>query len=166
MTRTPGRKALPALISRSSFCFFAQSGFNPFNSLLSNAASIVWPLMRGLVLLKIRYTRTLAARLKILITVAACLLRVTSKRRCAAPLAILMAGQTRGSFHRQTPWLMAVTTLYAVAFFILSTPTRGMVHTACRFIVPLLSLYNGQRGRHPWLGRFFHWHYPGHMFVP
>ena len=29
--------------------------------------------------------------------------------------------------------------------------------------VPLLSLYNGQRGKARWLGKFFYWYYPAHM---
>ena len=80
-----------------------------------------------------------------------------------APLAIFMVGRSRGNFHKQMVWLMAVTTMYAVAFFIFNNPTYGMVHMACWFTVPLLSLYNGQRGKLRWLGTFFYWYYPVHM---
>ena len=101
--------------------------------------------------------------LKLLITLLACVLTVTSDWSCAAPLAILAVGRCRGHFERQMLWLMAVTALYAVAFFIFNNPTYGMVHMACWFAVPLLSLYNGQRGKPRWLGPFFYWYYPAHM---
>ncbi|MBP5714641.1 MAG: hypothetical protein J6X07_08090, partial [Prevotella sp.] len=30
---------------------------------------------------------------------------------------------------------------------------------------PLLAMYNGQRGRLKWLGKFFYYYYPAHMAV-
>ena len=101
--------------------------------------------------------------LKVVITIAGCVLTFTSDWSCAAPLAILMVGRNRGNFYKQMLWLMAVITLYAVAFYIFNNPTYGMVHMACWFTVPLLSLYNGQRGKICWLGKFFYWYYPAHM---
>ena len=52
---------------------------------------------------------------------------------CAAPLAILMLGQNRGNFYKQMLWLMAIITLYAVAFFVFNNHIYGMVHMACWF---------------------------------
>ena len=74
-----------------------------------------------------------------------------------------MVGRNRGNFHRQMLWLMAVISAYAVVFFIFNNPTYGMVHMACWFAVPLLSLYNGRRGSARWMGKFFYWYYPAHM---
>ena len=67
-----------------------------------------------------------------------------------------MVGRNRNNFHKQMLWLMAIITLYAVAFFIFNNPTYGMVHMACWLTVPLLSLYNGRRGKLRWLGKFFY----------
>lgn len=39
----------------------------------------------------------------------------------------------------------------------------GMVHMACWLTVPLLALYNGQRGKYRRLGKCFYWYYPAHM---
>ena len=119
--------------------------------------------MWGLIFLRVWDAEKLNVCLKVLITAAGCALTFTSDWSCAAPLAILMVGRSRGNFHKQMLWLMAITTLYAVAFFIFNNQTYGMVHMACWFTVPLLSLYNGQRGRLPWLGKFFYWYYPAHM---
>ena len=60
-------------------------------------------------------------------------------------------------------WLMAIITLYAAAFFIFKNPVYGMVHMACWLSVPLLSLYNGRRGKLRWLGKFFYLYYPAHL---
>ena len=160
-----GRMAKLAVISHFAFCFFNQSGYNPLKNLTFNATSIIWPLMWGLILLKVWDMERFGTWLKVMITAAACVLTFTSDWSCAAPLAILMMGRNRGNFHKQMLWFMAMTTLYAVGFFVFHSPTYGMVHMACWFAVPLLSLYNGERGNCRWLGKFFYWYYPVHLFV-
>lgn len=159
------RMALLAVVSHFAFCFFSQPSFNPLKNQLFNATSVAWPLMWGLILLKVWDTATFEVWFKALITMAACLLTVTSDWSCAAPLAILMVGRNQGNFDRQMLWLMAITTSYSVAFFIFNNPTYGIVHMACWFTVPLLSLYDGQRGKYRWLGSFFYVYYPAHMFL-
>jgi len=152
-----------AVVSHFAFCYFNMSSFNPFDTLMFNATSIAWPLMWGLILLKTWDTDRLPAWLKLLITLLACLLTITSDWSCAAPLAILMVGRNRGNFHKQMLWLMLLVSLYAVGFFIFHSPTYGMVHMACWLAVPVLAMYNGQRGRLRWLGKFFYYYYPAHM---
>ena len=148
-----------------AFCYFNMSGFNPLGNLLFNATSIAWPLLWGLILLKVWDSEKMACWQKLSVTLLACLLTCTSDWSCAAPLAILMIGRNRGCFHKQMLWMMAIISLYAVAFFIFHSPTYGMVHLACWLAVPLLAMYNGQRGRLKWLGKFFYYYYPAHMAV-
>lgn len=157
------RLFLLAVVSHFAFCYFNMSGFNPFDNLLFNATSIAWPLLWGLILLKVWDMGRLLLWQKVGITILACLLTFTSDWSCAAPLAILMVGRSRDNFHKQMLWLMLILSLYAVAFFIFHSQVYGMVHLACWLVVPLLSLYNGQRGRCPWLGKFFYYYYPAHM---
>lgn len=155
-----------ALVSHFAFCFFNMSGVNPLDNLMFNATSIAWPLMWGLILLKVWDTRKLRMWHKVLITVIACALTLTSDWSCAAPLAILMMGRTaEGNFHKQMLWMMLIITLYAIAFYFVHSPTYGLVHLACWLAVPLLSLYNGKRGKTKWLGDFFYYYYPAHMII-
>lgn len=157
------RLLLLAIVSHFAFCYFNMSGLNPFNNLIFNATSIAWPLFWGLVLLDMWDTDGIARWQQIAVTVIACVLTFTSDWSCAAPLAILMVGRSHGNFHKQMLWLMLFISLYAVAFFIFNNPTYGMLHLACWLVVPLLALYNGQRGRWRWLGKFFYYYYPIHM---
>lgn len=158
-----GRMAVLALVSHFAFCYFAHQTFNPLNNNLFNATSIAWPLMWGLIFLRVWDEEKINTFLKILITAAGCILTVTSDWSCAAPLAILMVGRCRGSFHKQMLWLMALIAPYAVAFYVFKNPTYGLVHIACLLSVPLLFLYNGQRGKLRWMGKFFYLYYPVHM---
>lgn len=159
------RMFILAFVSHFAFCFFNQSGFNPLNNLLFNATSVAWPLMWGLILLKVWDMDGLKIFFKVLITVLACILTVTSDWSCAAPIAILLIGRNRGNFKRQMFFLMLVTFFYAAAFYIFHNHTYGFVHLACWLTVPLLYLYNGQRGKLKWLGKFFYWYYPVHMTI-
>ena len=157
------RLFLLAIVSHFAFCYFNMSSFNPFNTLLFNATSIAWPLMWGLILLKVWDMERLACWKKLSVTLLACVLTCTSDWSCAAPLAILMIGRNRNNFYKQMLWLMLIITLYAIAFFIVHSKTYGMLHMACWLVVPLLAMYNGQRGRCRWLGKFFYYYYPIHM---
>ncbi len=154
-----------AVVSHFAFCYFNMSGFNPFDNLLFNSTSIAWPLMWGLILLKTWDADSLARWLKVLVTLLACLLTYSSDWSCAAPLAILMIGRSRGNFCKQMLWMMLIITLYGIAFFIFNNKTYGMLHEACWLAVPLLSLYNGKRGRLPWFSKFFYYYYPIHMVL-
>ena len=159
------RMAILSIVSHFAFCYFNMSGFNPLGNLMFNATSIIWPMMWGLILLKVWDQETWNIGLKILITLTACALTVTSDWSCAAPLAILMIGRSWGNFHKQMLWLMAMSTLYAIAFFIVHSHIYGIVHLASWLTVPLLSMYNGERGKLRWLGKFFYWYYPVHMIL-
>lgn len=152
-----------AIVSHFAFCYFNMSGYNPFDNLMFNATSIAWPLMWGLILLKVWDMEQLSRWMKVLITLLACLLTFSSDWSCAAPLAILMIGRSRGNFYKQMLWMMLIISLYAVAFYVVNNPTYGIVHLACWLAVPFLGLYNGQRGRCRWLGKFFYYYYPAHM---
>ena len=160
-----GRMAVLALVSHFAFCFFNMSGFNPLENLLFNATSIAWPLMWGLILLKVWDLEKLNIVLKVLITIAACFLTYTSDYSCTGPLCILLIGRFRGSFKKQMISLMAVTLLYAIAFYIFHSHVYGFVHLGCWLSVPLLLLYNGKRGKVKWLGKFFYWYYPVHLTI-
>ncbi|MBR0299420.1 MAG: hypothetical protein IJQ93_03765, partial [Bacteroidales bacterium] len=130
---------------------------------LFNATSIAWPLMWGRILLKLWDMERLPQWQKLGITLLACLVTFSSDWSCAAPLAILMIGRNRGNFYKQMLWMMLIVTLYALAFSIVHSQTYGMVHMACWLAVPLLALYNGERGKARWLGKFFYYYYPAHL---
>ncbi len=157
------RLLMLSVVSHFAFCYFNMSGFNPLENLMFNATSIAWPLMWGLILLRTWDSERWSKWLKLSVTLLACLLTFTSDWSCAAPLAILMIGRNRGNFPKQMLWMMSIITLYAIAFFILNNEAYGMLHMACWLTVPLLALYNGERGKWQWMGRFFYYYYPAHL---
>ncbi len=160
-----GRMLVMALVSHFAYCYFNCSGYDPLTNLIFNATSIIWPLSCGLILLKTWDTECLKKYQKYLITILVCVLTFTSDWSVAAPLAILMIGRNRDNFDRQMLWLMAMCSLYAVLIFLFADRIYGIVHLACWCAVPCLYLYNGQRGKAKWLGKFFYYYYPVHMAI-
>ena len=159
------RMAMLAVVSHFAFCYFAYQNLNPLKNELFNATSIIWPLMWGLIFLKVWDEEKIDAWIKFLITLLGCIVTFTSDWSCIASLAILMIGRNRDNFYKQMLWLMALITLYALAFYILKNHTYGIVHLACWFSVPLLAMYDGSRGRLKWLGKFFYFYYPAHLVL-
>lgn len=159
------RMATLAAISHFAFCYFSQTSYNPLKNQLFNATSIAWSLMWGLIFLKVWDTEVLGDWLKVLITLAGCILTVTSDWSCAAPLGILLIGRSRGDFRKQMMWLMTITGLYGLAFYLFNNHIYGIIHLACWLAIPLLSLYNGERGEPKWFSNVFYLYYPLHMAV-
>lgn len=160
-----GRMAALAIVSHFALCYYAYQTFNPFANRIFLATSIAWPLMWGLIFLKVWDEEKMHVLLKILITLVGCVLTSTSDWSCAAPLSILMIGRNRDNFYKQMLWLMAIITVYAVAYYNIISPTYGLVHLASWFTVPMLYLYNGTRGKLRWLGKFFYVYYPVHVTI-
>ena len=67
------RLLMLAVVSHFAFCYFNMSGFNPLGNLLFNATSIAWPLLWGLILLKVWDMERLARWQKVGVTLVACL---------------------------------------------------------------------------------------------
>lgn len=72
------RLLILAVVSHFAFCYFNMSGFNPLDNLLFNATSIAWPLLWGLILLKVWDSEKMACWQKLSVTLLACLLTFTS----------------------------------------------------------------------------------------
>jgi len=62
------RLLMLAVVSHFAFCYFNMSGFNPLGNLLFNATSIAWPLLWGLILLKVWDMERLARWQKVGVT--------------------------------------------------------------------------------------------------
>ena len=62
------RLLMLAVVSHFAFCYFNMSGFNPLDNLLFNATSIAWPLLWGLILLKVWDMDKLARWHKVAVT--------------------------------------------------------------------------------------------------
>nr|MCR4611165.1 conjugal transfer protein TraX [Lachnospiraceae bacterium] len=68
-------------------------------------------------------------------------------------------------FKKQALALTILTVMYATAYFLIEDKVYGMVQLCALFSLPILKMYNGERGNWKGMKWFFYIYYPAHMFV-
>ncbi len=165
-----------AVISHFAYVFASMDfvdlkSFIPFyyGSFL-NQTSIMWSLSWGLVMLRIAYSSKMKANwLKFILIILICIVSFPSDWSCVAALCILAIGTNRGSFKRQMLWLIFYVLIYSVVYFIAIDKVYGCIQMCIVLAIPILMLYNGQRGKTKSINHFMKWafyiYYPLHLFV-
>lgn len=165
------RLYLFAIISHFAYRFASMdfSGwdfFIPFrDGNILNQTSVMWPLAWGLVMLRV--TDSSAIRkpwIKTLLILLICFITFPSDWSCVASLCILAMGTNRGKFNVQMSWMVFYVAIYALVYFFAIDRVYGLLQLAVVLSIPILNLYNGQRGKG---GRFMKWlfylYYPLHL---
>lgn len=84
-----------------------------------------------------------------------------------AALAIFFMGRENGGFKRKMQGLIGALAVYAVVYALLFNVVYGVLHLAVVLSVPLLSIYNGKRGKGD--GKLMKWlfyvYYPSHLLI-
>lgn len=169
------RLFLFAFLSHFAYVFASQSfsgwtSFIPFyNGEILNQTSVMWPLAWGLVMLRIADSSSIAPKVKPLLIVLICLITFPSDWSCIASLCVLAFGTNRHHFKAQSLWMVFYVSLYAVVYFFALDRLYGLIQMAVVFAIPLLYMYNGQKGgnikSNPITKWFFYIYYPLHMFL-
>ncbi len=169
-----GRMLLFAVIAHFAYVFYTYQDLTylvPFaHGRLWNQTSVMWGLASGLLLIKVWDTQ-MKVPLKLLATLPLLVLALPADWNYLAPLLILMFWANRGHFARQMWCLMGLVLLDSLAdiFLFGSNLVYAVLQLAIGLCVPVLWLYNGQRGKSPRLNRFWKWffylYYPLHLTV-
>ena len=136
---------------------------------LLNQTSVMWSLAWGLVMLRVADSVKIKNSMKILLILLICLIAFPSDWSCIASLCVLVFGTNRGKFKVQMLWMIFYVVLYAVVYFFALDPVYGLLQLAVVLAIPVLALYNGERGKNPRLNRFIKWafyiYYPLHLLI-
>lgn len=162
----------------SHFCYLYAStdfaglkSFLPFASgKMLNQTSVMWSLAWGLVMLQVANSaRIKNSVLRIILILLICLVSFPSDWSCIAALCILSFGTNRGNFKAQSFWLIFYVGIYAIVYFFAIDKLYGILQMGVVLSLPLLRLYNGQRGKNQSLNRFMKWffylYYPLHLLI-
>ena len=171
-----GRLFIFAVISHFAYIFASADyvdvkSFIPFyygNAL--NQTSVMWSLAWGLVMLRVvNSPKTKSDMAKTLLVVGICLLSFPSDWSCIASLCILAFGTNRGNFKRQMLWMIFYVAIYAIVYFFAIDRAYGVLQMAVVLAIPVIGLYNGQRGKNASVNRIMKWmfylYYPLHLFI-
>ncbi len=158
-----GRLFALALVSHFAYTFCFGTPMLPFRTTFFNQTSVAWSLAWGLVLLYINDRPQLKYWQKLALTLLVCVITFPSDHSCIAAMAILGIGVHRGNFKRQMVEMMVWSTMYAAVYFFFLDRVYGLIQLANCLAIPLLALYNGQRGQWKGMGKLFYAYYPAHL---
>lgn len=152
-----------AVISHFAYNFCFGIPFVPFQTTVFNQTGVVWSLAWGLMLLWIFDNEKIRDWQKRLAIIVVCLITFPSDWSCIAAMAVLFIGTNRGNFKAQMLWMMVWTVVYAAVYFFFIDKLYAVIQLGTCLTIPLLRLYNGQRGTWKGMGRLFYAYYPAHL---
>lgn len=135
-----------------------------------NQTSVMWSLAWGLVMLRVVNSPKIKRNtVKILLVVLICLISFPSDWSCVASLCILAFGTNRGKLKTQMLWMIFYVAIYATVYFFAIDKIYGLLQMAVILAIPVIMMYNGQRGSNRRINRIMKWlfyiYYPIHLFI-
>lgn len=164
-----------AFISHFAY-IFASSSFVDWKSFIPfyygdifNQTSVMWSLAWGLVMLRVVNSERIKASIKVILVLLICVITFPSDWSCIASLCIMAFGTNRGNFKKQMLWMMFYVAIYSVVYFFALDKLYGIMQMGVIFSLPVIMMYNGQRGHSPKINKIMKWifyiYYPLHLFI-
>ena len=154
-----------AFISHFAYNFAFGIPFVPFKTSVFNQTSVIWALFWGLIALAIQQNETFKDWQKILMIIGCTIVAFIADWSSIAVLAVMEIGAHRGDFKKQMTRMMIWVGFYVLVYVIFINPLYGVIQLFVALAIPLLKLYNGERGRWKGMSRFFYAYYPLHLIV-
>jgi hypothetical protein len=140
-----------------------------FGGSVLNQTGVMWALAWGLVMLRVANSEKIKNGLKTLLIILCCIAAFPSDWSCIASLCVLAFGTNRGKLRSQALWMIFYVALYATVYFFALDRVYGIIQMAVVLAIPVLALYNGERGKYPQLNKWMKWtfyiYYPLHLLI-
>lgn len=156
------RLFLFAIISHFAYCLAFGIPFVP-NSIF-NGTSVMWSLAWSVVLLTIFDSKRINEKTKMLLMVLIFIITFPSDWSCVAVFAIIFMNKYRGNFKKQMQTMMIGTLMYSIVYCLFLDKVYGILQLFTCLTIPILYLYNGQRGKLK-LKYLFYIYYPLHLII-
>ena len=152
-----------AFVSHFAYNFCFGNPMVPFRTGILNQTSVAWSLAFGLVLLWVNKCENLKEWHKFLLVILVCVITLPSDWSCVAAMAIFFIGANHGNFRRQMLWLAVWSIPYAIVYYFCIDKVYALVQLCTCLSIPLLRLYNGERGKWKGMSKLFYVYYPAHL---
>ena len=136
----------------------------PFKTGVLNQTGVIWSLAWGLVALAVCESGVKHI-VKVLTVCAIALVALPADWSSIAAMVVVDFGTNRGNFKRQSLSLIFYTAIYAAVFAVFISVPYGILQMAVVLSLPLLRLYNGERGNMKGGKWFFYVYYPAHLVL-
>ena len=168
------RMFLFAVISHIAYVYqwFGFSNWRRFVPLYygyESQTSVIWTLAWGLVMLRIAYSdRIKSCAVKTILICLICLVSFPGDWSCVASLLVLCFGTYRGCLWKPALWMVFYVGIFGYTFLPYE-PLYAALQLSVLLSIPILMLYNGQRGSNPKINAFMKWffyiYYPLHLAI-
>lgn len=161
------RLFLLALISHFAYNFAFGIPFIPFQTSVFNQTSVIWTLVWGLIALQIDQSENpkLTGWMKNLLILLICMITFCADWSSPAVLAIIQIGRHRGDFKKQMIGMVMPIAMYSLVYILFINPVYGAIQMFVVLAIPLLKLYNGNRGNGKGMKWLFYIYYPAHLIL-
>ena len=159
------RLLLFAVISHFAYNFAFGIPFVPFQNSVLNQTSVIWSLFWGLIALVIQERSGLKQWQKTVVICVILVISFCSDWSCIAVLAIMEIAENRGNFKKQVSGMMLWVAVYAVVYMLFIDLVYGMMQLFVVLTVPLLRIYNGEKGKWSGMKYLFYLYYPLHLVI-
>ena len=162
-----GRILLFAVVSHFAYNFAFGIPFIPFKTSVFNQTSIFWGFALALIVLKLRDLNNPAVKpwMKGVITGICYALAFPADWSSPGALTIVSNSDNRGNFKRQMMNMLLYIAVYAIVYFWFVDKVYGLLQLTVAFAIPLLKMYNGERGKMKGMKWFFYLFYPLHLIL-
>lgn len=164
-----------ALISHFPYVFASMNfvdwrSFIPFYyGDILNQTSVMWSLAWGLVMLRVVHSEKIKENIQVILVILICLIGFLSDWSCIASLCVLAFGTNRGKFRTQMLWMVFYVGIYSLVYFFAIDKLYGLIQMAVVLSIPVIGMYNGQRGPSKRVNRIMKWlfylYYPLHLLI-
>ena len=129
--------------------------------------SVIWTLAWGLVMLRVAYSEKIkSCWAKTLLICLICVASFPGDWSCVASLLVLCFGTYRGCLWKPALWMAFYVGIFGYTFLPYE-PLYATLQLSVLLSIPILMLYNGQRGSNPKINAFMKWffyiYYPLHL---
>ncbi len=165
MKKYIGRLFIFAVISHFAYDFAFGIPFLPLSTGAFNQTSVMWSLAWAAVLIWICSKESVPQWARILCIAVICVVSFPSDWSSIAVMCPLFLFAHRGNFKRQAADIVIWSFVYASVYFIFLDRLYGALQMFTFLTIPILSQYNGERGKWTGMKWLFYIYYPAHLIV-
>ncbi len=165
MGKYVGRLFIFALISHFAYDFAFGIPFLPLSTGVFNQTSVMWSLAWAAALVWICRSEKLPQWVKLVISVAVCVIAFPSDWSSIAVMCPFFLYAHRGKFKLQAIDIVLWSLVYALVYFFFLDKLYGALQMFTFLTIPILAMYNGERGKWKGMKWFFYIYYPAHLVV-